>query len=233
MGPSTSEHHLATDSIILGVNVEESVCGHVASCWVAANGTDIVHPETSTVVALVCKSVDDVQVVIYSFVVDGEEGSRCLWVAEITHVDDVGDGTSRRRRSLSALLVKLIVEDHKLVALVGPPALVAVCRARVRKSAQNLRCGVALLAGGVVDGDGVFVVADADVAATEAAVWTFIVHTLSIVDVAVGRSAAGRLGVGGVGKINVLKTTSAAGVTGLSANSDGVSGGNVRRAHVS
>jgi hypothetical protein len=218
--PSTGEYNPSTNSIVLGVDVEESVHRNIASSGVPANRADIVHPETSAVVALVGETVHDVQVVVNTLVVDCKEGPGRLGVAQITKIDDVRHGTAGRSWSLGTLLVELVVEDHELVALISPPSLVAVCSARVAEAGEDLGCWVAFLAGGIVDGDGVLVVSDADVAASETAVWSLVGDALGVVDVAILRSAAGRGGVLGIGEINVLETTCAARVTWLSSDSN-------------
>lgn len=96
----------------------------------------------------------------------------------------------------------------------------AIGGARVGKTAENFGCWVALLATRVVNGDRIFIVADADVAASVTTVWAFIGDALSVVHVPVLSGASGRFGVLGIGEINVLQTASAARVARLSSNSD-------------
>lgn len=188
--PGTSEDDLATNSIILRVDVEESVGGDIASSWVAADGANVMHPQTSAVVALVDEVINNVQVVVDTLVVDCEESTGCLWITKVTHVDDVSDRASGRSWSLSTNLVELVVEDHELMTLISPPALVAVGSARVAEAAEYFGCWNPVLTGGIVDGDGVLVVTNADVASTELTVWSLVGHALGVMDIPVLRSAA-------------------------------------------
>lgn len=94
MRPCTRENDPATDSVILRVDIEESVRGNIASGWVAANRADVMHPKACTIVALVGQTVNNVQVVIDALVVDGEESSGRLRVAQIAKVNDMRYRTS-------------------------------------------------------------------------------------------------------------------------------------------
>lgn len=68
------------------------------------------HPEACPVVALVCKAIDDVQVVVDALVVGGEECASRFWVTQVSEVNDVCDWATRRSGPLAITLVKLVVE---------------------------------------------------------------------------------------------------------------------------
>jgi len=203
--PGTHELDDATNRVILWVNVEEALYRDTGTGGVFADGADVVYPDAVSVIALVGEAIDNVEVVVDALVVCGKEGASPFGAAKVREVDNVSDGTARRSWSDGLLLVKLVVEQDVLVPVaLSPPALVAVGGAGVGKRGDDLRGRVAVLQGRIVHGDGVLVVADADVASTEPSVGAVVRHTLSIVDVSVLASATRRCGFAGVGKVNVL-----------------------------
>lgn len=223
MRPGTDEGHGTLTSVILGVDIEESLNGDLAAGGVLLDGADVVDPETITIVRLVSKAVDDVQVVVNTLLVGGEEVTGVLGVLEIRKVSDVGNGSARRSRAGLVLLVEFVVEQDVLVPItLGPPTLVGVRSTGVGELGENLGGRLAIFGSGVVDGNGVLIVANADVAATVAAVGAVVGNTLSVVDVAVLASTAGSGGLARVLEVDVLQTSGASLVAGLSTNGNGV-----------
>ena len=133
------------------------------------------------------------------------------------------DRVSRGSGAVALLLVEFVVEEHVLVPVaLCPPALVAVRGAGVGEAGEDFRGRVAVFLGGVVDGEGIFVVADADVAAAETAVRAVVGYALRVVDVAVLAGAAGGGGLGGVREVDVLEAGGAGLVARLRADGEDV-----------
>jgi len=221
--PSTNELNDSTNRVILGVDVEETLGLDALSGGVLANAADIVYPDTGAVVALVGETVDDVEVVVDTLAVGGVESTGCLGVAEVCEVDDVGDGAAGRSGTDGFLLIKLVVQEDVLVPVaLSPPSLMAVGSTGVREGRDDLRGRVTVLHGGVIDGHGVLVVADADVAAAELAVGTVVGHTLGIVNVSVLASTTGRGWLARILEVDVLETSLAGLVSGLGTDSEDV-----------
>ena len=223
MRPSTNELNDSTNRVILRVDIEEALGLNALAGGVLANAADIVYPDTSAVVALVGESIDDVEVVVDTLAVGGVESASGLGVAEVGEVNDVGDGAAGRSGTDSFLLIKLVVQENVLVPVaLSPPSLVAVGSTGVREGGDDLGGGVSVLHGRVVDGHGVLVVADADVAAAELSVRAVVGHTLGVVNVSVLASTTGRGWLAGVLEVNVLETSLAGLVSGLSTDSEDV-----------
>lgn len=211
MRPRPYKRNTAAFGIVFRVNIEKRVSRHTTSGRISADGPRVVNPNPGSVVGLISQSIDDVEIVIDGFMVCGEECASRSRVAEVGEVDDVGDWTSRSSRATGIALVELVVEQDVLVPVaLCPPALMAVRCAWVGEGRQDFRgVGHAVFGGRVVDGDSVFVVADADVAAAEAAVGAVVCNALSVVDVAVlACTARGRWGTG-VRDVDVLQTAAA------------------------
>lgn len=223
MRPGSNKLNNTTNRVVLGVDVEETLSLDALSSRVLADAADIMHPDTSTVVALVGKSIDDVEVVVDALAVSGEESTGSLGVAEVGEIDDVGDRAAGCSWTDGLLLIELIVQEDVLVPVaLSPPSLMAVGSAGVGESRDDLRCRVAVLHGGVVDGDGVLVVANANVATAELSVRTVVGDTLSIVYVSVLASTAGRSRLARVGEIDVLETGLAGLVSGLGTDGEDI-----------
>jgi len=221
--PSTNELNDSTNRVILGVDVEETLSLDALTSRVLANAANVVYPDTSAVVALVGETVDNVEVVVDTLAVGGVESTGGLGVAEVGEVDDVSDGAAGRSGTDSFLLVKLVVQEDVLVPVaLSPPSLMAVGGTGVGEGGDDLRGGVAVLHGGVVDGHGVLVVADADVAAAELAVGTVVGNTLGIVYISVLASTTGRGWLARVLEVDVLETSLAGLVSGLGTDSEDV-----------
>jgi hypothetical protein len=152
--------------IIFRVHVHESNMLDAAPIGVLADRSDVRHPDACAVVGLEHDAVGDVQVVVNGLVVGALEGACPLGVAQVGQVDDVGDGDAVRDHAFD--FVELVVQQDELVPVaLGPPPLVCIRGSGVLESAEHLRVG---FVGRVPDGDRIFVVGDADVAAIVAAV---------------------------------------------------------------
>jgi hypothetical protein len=122
-------------------------------------------------------------------VVAGVDGS-----LEVANVEDVGGGMVDETADLACggaglvELVEFVVEEEDGHGLVDDPALVGVGVADVRRLADD--DGV-LLVGCVVDGEGVLVVAEADLLAVVGFVRAAVDDTFSVVDIAGLTDAAG------------------------------------------
>ena len=223
MTPRSNEGDSALARIVLGVDVEERLRSHALARGILLDRADVVHPDAVAVVGLVRKAVDNVQVVVDALLVGGPEVACVLGVLQVGEVGDVGHGAAGGGCAGLVLLVQLVVEQDVLVPVaLGPPALVHVRGAGVGQLGEDLGRGLAVLGGGVIDGDGVLVVTDADVAATVAAVRAIVGHALGIVHVAVLAGTAGGTGVCGVLEVDVLQAGAAGLVAGLGADSNGV-----------
>jgi hypothetical protein len=223
MTPSPHERHSALARIILGIDIKERFRSHALTRGILLNRSNIVHPDAIPVIRLVRKAVYDVQVVVDALLIRGPEVARVLGVLQVREVGDVGDGAPRGSGAGFVLLVQLVVEQDVLVPVaLGPPALVHVRGAGVGQLGEDLGRGLAVLGGGVVDGDGVLVVADADVAAAVTAVRPVVGHALGVVHVAVLAGTAGGAGVCRVLEVDVLQAGAAGLVAGLGADGNGV-----------
>ena len=110
---------------------------------------------------------------------------RSLKVADVEDVSRrVVDETTElsRRRAGLVELIKLVVKKEGGHSLVDDPALVRVCVADIWGRADD---GGLLLVGGVVDSQGVFVVAEADLLTHVLGVRALVDHTLCIVNIAI------------------------------------------------
>lgn len=155
--------------------------------------------EAGAVVGLVSLAVDDVLVVVNAVMVRLVETS-LLGGGERRDVPDVSDKEAIVSGRDTVILVVLVVEDQELLPLlVEQPTLVGVGGTLVGGTGDDGGVG---LVSDVVDGEGVLVVAVADLAALVLSVGTVVDDTLSIVDVAILRVASRASGVGGVGQIN-------------------------------
>jgi hypothetical protein len=152
--------------IIFRVHIEERNMLNPAPIWILADRSHVRHPDACAVVGLEHDPVGDIQVVINGLVIGALEGACPLGLAQVGQVDDMGDGDSVCDHAFD--FVELVVQEHELVPVaLGPPALVCVCGSGVLEATEHLRVG---FVGRVPDGDRVFVVGDADVAAVVAAV---------------------------------------------------------------
>jgi hypothetical protein len=137
---------------------------------------------------------------------------------EVADVEDVGRGmvdqTTELARGRAGLvqLVELVVEKEGGHGFVDDPALVRVGVADVGGLADD---DWVLLVGCVVDGEGVFVVAEADFLAEVLLVRAAVDDTLCIMNIACLTDAAGRGWVAGVGHVDHEHATGACGVAGV------------------
>jgi hypothetical protein len=153
--------------IILRVHVEHSKSLNPTTIRVLADRSNILDPNAGAVVGLEHDAVGDEEVVVDClFAVRRLERASPLGVAQVGQVDDVGDWNAVGDDALH--LVELVVQEDELVPVaLGPLSLVGVCGSGVLEAAEHFGVG---FVGRVPDGDGIFVVGDADVAAIVAAV---------------------------------------------------------------
>ena len=164
---------------------------------VAGDGADVEDAETGLVVGLVGKTVPDELVVVNhaggGLVVAGDlRGFEVLDVPDIRHGEAVfGWRVGCGAVGVDLALVELVVHDDVgLPVLVGDPALVSVGSSDVRGAGDDGAGADALLVGDIVDGEGILVVAVANVTTVVLLVGATVYNALSIVGVAVlGRAA--------------------------------------------
>lgn len=126
--PSTNKLHDTAYRVVLRVDIEEALDRDTLASRVFADGANVVYPDTSTIVALVGESINDVQVVVNTLAVSGVECSGGFRVAQVGKVDDVGDWATGRSWTDSFLLIELVVKQNVLVPVaLCPPTLMAVC----------------------------------------------------------------------------------------------------------
>lgn len=174
--PAAEECDLTALLVILGVAVEETGLLEQLAAGLAVHGADIDNAETAAVVGLVGEAVEDVLVVV-----DGLDGGLVgageFRFAEVLDVKDVGSGVAVGSSAGLVHLIELIVEEEEVhLDGVGEPALVGVCGTGVRSLGENL--GLATV-GDIHDGEGVFVVVEANFSAPEANIWASVDNALS------------------------------------------------------
>lgn len=133
VGPSTDELDLRT-RIILWIDIEESDFLNVAAAGVLGDAGDIANAKTRAVVAVVRKTIVDVEVVVDALnlrlVVAG-----VLRSCQITNVPDIHHTFPVGGRLYAIDLVKFVVgEEELLPGLIEQPALVGVGCALVRSA---------------------------------------------------------------------------------------------------
>lgn len=107
---------------------------------------------------------------------------------KVADVEDVSGGVVDEttdlacRRALLVELIELVIKEEDSHGLVDDPALVRVCVANVRGRTDD---GGVLLVGGVVDSQGVFVVAKANFLANVLRVRALVNDTLCVVNIAI------------------------------------------------
>jgi hypothetical protein len=158
--------------VVLREDIEESDLFDLAAVGVLGNGAHIKDTETGLVVGLVGETFVDVLVVV-------NRSNRALVIARVLGLLQVGDVPDVSDREavpggrvgsgavgVELTLVKLVV--HNEVSLphgVENPALVGVGGTDVRSAGDDLSGLGAVLVGRIVDGEGVLVVAVADISA--------------------------------------------------------------------
>jgi hypothetical protein len=220
-GPGTEESDgsAALILIIFGVHVDETCFTHACASGILRDRGRVDYVQAVTVVGLVEKAIEDVLVVVdgasSASVVPGVHG-----VLEIADVEDVGGWqTLGHRANLGVTLIKLVVhEEVLLVHFVVDNTLMDVLSTGEGCYRDDVG-GVANLVRCVVDGDGVFVVAVADVTAFVPLVRATVDQTFGVMDISITSCTARTPGVGGVGHVEVDQTTAAGEVT---SNSDGL-----------
>lgn len=198
--------------IILRMAIKEPLLLDIAACRILRQARDVDNAETATVVRLVCESVLHVQVVV-----DGLDWglveARVDWLLEIGDIEDVCSGAAVASRRADAVeLVQFVVEEHVGHFFVGDPALVGVGASDVGGLGDD--DGV-FEVGEIVDGEGVLVETKAHVATLVLYGWTFVDHTLCVVDVAVLTDASWRCWVLRVGDVYRKQPSGAGGVPGI------------------
>lgn len=187
-------------SIILGINIKETNFPKLGPVGGSSNSADVNDSEARAVVRHVGLSVEDVEVVVDSLGSRGV-GSSVDWPGEAADVPNVGGSLCVAFWRGVFLLIELVVEKKVSHGVVCEPALVGVGCARVGGAGDNLDGG---FDGDIVDGQGVFVVGEADFFALVGGIRTGVnlcvyvsiiseldrcilctYNTLSVVDVAV------------------------------------------------
>jgi hypothetical protein len=175
MRPSAGvPNSLATTGKVVVLRVDIEVCDllDLAAVGVLGDGADIKDTETSLVVGLVGKTLVDELVVV-----DGADGglvvAGVLGLLQVGDVPDVSNGEAvlggrvgSGAVGVELTLVKLVV--HNKMSLphgIENPALVGVGGTDVRSAGDDLSGLGAVLVGHIIDGEGVLVVAIADISA--------------------------------------------------------------------
>lgn len=173
--------------IILREDVEVSDLLDLAAIGELGNGADVKDTETGLVVGLVGKTLVDELVVV-----DGAGGglvvTGVLGLLKVGDIPDVGDREAvlggrvgGGAGGVDLTLVELIVHDKvSLPHGVKNPALVSVGSADVGSARDDLSGLGTVLVGDIVDGEGVLVVAVADVTAKVLLVRSAVHNALSI-----------------------------------------------------
>lgn len=175
--------------------------------------------QTTAVVALVGESVVH-ELVVVDTLARGLVVAGLLGVLEVRDVPDVGDGVTLSTEANAVVLIVLVVEEQVVLVLgVEDPALVGVRGALVRDAGDDR--GVRLVRH-VVDGQGVLVVAVADVGTLVLRVGAPVDQALGVVDVAVLGGATRRRQVLEVSQVDEDETRGARRVARLGADGDGV-----------
>ena len=135
-------------------------------------------------------------------------------------IPDVGNRVACRTGSFLVILIVFIIEEDELLPLkIQDPSLVSVGGSLVRCAGEN--SGV-LLVGDIVDGQGVLVVAVANVTAYIFLIRAFVYKALSVVDITVLGSTARRCWVGDVSKVDEDQASTASGRTRRGTNCNGI-----------
>lgn len=213
-------HDSATwQRIILGIHIKECHFLNASTSRILLDSAHIQDTKTSSVVRLVSKTVVDVLVVIdtLDFRLVETRVDRLLQVGD---VEDVAHRELISRRTGAFFLVDLVIQDQAgLPHWIVDPALVRIGCSNVRRAGDDL-CGLRTgFVGYVVDGQGVFIVAVANVLAVVASVGTAVDDALGVVDVAVLRSATFGVGLGWIVEVNEDETSTASRGPGCSSNS--------------
>ncbi|KAI9155668.1 aldehyde dehydrogenase [Paramyrothecium foliicola] len=215
----------ALGGIVLGVDVDPGDLADTGTGGVGGNGAEVEDAQAGAIVGLVYEVVDDVLVVVDGLDL-GLVGAGLLGVLEVTDVPDAGhllaflaclqrnqrifsdlqgNGVALGGGAVATLLVELVVEDQELLVVdVEDPALVGVGGTLVGDTGDDV--GDVGLVGHVVDGEGVLVIAVADVTALVALVGSAVDQALGIVDVAI---VLRRDGVGRVGEVEEVEAGAA------------------------
>lgn len=145
---------------------------------IAGDGTDVEYPQAGAVVGLVVETIDDVLVMVDGLDLRAVD-TRVLGVLQVTNVPDVGDRVPRSGRANTPLLVELVVKNEELLVLrVQDPALVSVGSAFIADARYDV-CDIGLVRD-IVNGQGVLIVAVADVSALVPLIRTSARKTLAL-----------------------------------------------------
>lgn len=202
--------------IVTGVDVKVGDFLDLGAVGELGDGRDVEDAETGLVVGLEGEAVVDELVVVDhaggGLVVAGDLGG-----FEVLDVPDVGDCVTvlggradGGAVGVDLALVELVVHDDvSLPHLVGDPALVSVGSTNVGSARDDGASANALLVGDVVDGQGVLVVAVADIFAIVLLMGSTVDNALAIVSVAVLGRAALNVRLGDIIGVDVDGTTGA------------------------
>lgn len=204
-GPGTEELGLATDRVIIGVDIKESCLFKQSTSVILSDGGNVDDAEAGAIVGLVGEAVDDVLVVVDGLdrrLVDSTEDGP----GEVLDVDDVGGGVLVSSRASHLLLIELVIEEQVLVVIAQQPTLVGVGSTVVGGTRDLARHGATA---NVDNGEGILVVVEAELMALVRGHGTLVDDALSIVDVAIGGDAASILRTARVGDVHHPETATA------------------------
>lgn len=202
--PSSMKASFTSLSIVLWADVEETNFCETGSTVIGIDAGHIYHPETGTVVALIRDTVQNILVMIYTFLralVDAAEDRVC----KILDVNNICGGVLVCGGTVLLLLIQLVVQEQVLVVL-SHPALVRVGGSVVRGPGELAW----LCAAGNIDNcEGVLVEVEANLAIPVGQLRPLVNHALGVMNVPVVSDAAGVLGLARVGHIDHPQTTGA------------------------
>lgn len=182
-------------SIVLRVTIKVRQLLHRSTSRIRRNTTGIHHAQSRTVVGLVRNAINNILVMV-----DGPNGTLVLsspdGVGKRRDVKNVRGGMGVLPILAALDFIQLIIEKEILEVRVNVPALMGVCTLAVKTFVGDAgHDSRLLLVGHVVDGEGILVVAEADLAALEVLVDAAVDDALGVVDVAVLARAAEESGL--------------------------------------
>lgn len=185
-------------SIVLGVTVKVCQLLHRATSRIRRNTTGIHHAQPRAIVGLVRNTINDILVVVNgldrALVLASPDG-----VGERRNIKNVRGGMGILAILAALDFVQLIIEKEILEVRVNVPSLVGVGALAVETLVGDARHDSRLLlVGHIVDGEGVLVVAEADLVTLEVLVDAAVDDALGVVDVAVLACASEEGGFGGI-----------------------------------
>src|SRR5690242_10602485 len=99
VAPGTDKTYSTLTGIVFRVDVKEGLNSNTLTGGVLLDGTNVMDPNTVAVVGLVSKTIDNVEVVVNTLLVGGEEVAGVLGVLEVRQIGNVSDRATRRSRA--------------------------------------------------------------------------------------------------------------------------------------